>query len=255
MARQVSGWLPPLVAFALVLALWEGAVRGFGIPVYLLPAPSAILATFLEQPGYLFRIGLVTGREALGGFALGCALGVLVAALCVRWQALADALLPFSVASNAVPIVALSPLLGIWLGSTTSASKVGVVTIMCFFPTLVNVYRGLLSPSPDALLLMRALAAPPRDVLLKVRLPAALPYLFTALKICATLSMIGAVVAEFFGGPRNALGVYIKTESGILHMREAWAAILVACLLGIAFYLLIALAERLVMPWRQQMGE
>jgi NitT/TauT family transport system permease protein len=123
---------------------------------------------------------------------------------------------------------------------------------MCFFPTLVNVSRGLASPSPDALQLMHSYAARQRDVFLKVRLPASLPYLFNALKICSTLSMIGAVVAEFFGGPKNALGVYIKTEAGVLHMREAWSAIIVACLLGIAFYLAIVLAERLLMPWYRE---
>src|SRR6185295_7109230 len=104
-------------------------------------------------------------------------------------------------------------------------------------------------PSSDALQLMRSYAARQRDVFLKLRVPAALPFLFNALKICSTLSMIGAVVAEFFGGRQNALGVYIKTQAGILHMREAWAAILVACLIGITFYLVIAGAERLVMPW------
>lgn len=241
--------LPALLTFALMLGLWEGLVRALAIPFYLLPAPSAILETFFQQPGYLLEIGLFTFGEALAGFAIGCTLGLLTAALCVRFGALAEALVPFSVASNAVPIVALSPLLGIWLGSTSSASKIGVVAIMTFFPTLVGVYRGLSTPSADALQLMRSYAARQREVFLKLRLPAALPYLFNALKVCATLSMIGAVVAEFFGGPQNSLGVYIKSQAGILRMREAWSAILVACLIGIAFYLLIALAERLLMPW------
>jgi NitT/TauT family transport system permease protein len=120
---------------------------------------------------------------------------------------------------------------------------------MTFFPTLVNVYRGLVSPSPDALELMRSYAARQRDIFLKLRAPAALPYLFNALKICSTLSMIGAVVAEFFGGQQNALGVYIKRQAGVLRTAEAWSGILMACLLGIAFYGAIALAERVAMPW------
>jgi NitT/TauT family transport system permease protein len=159
---------------------------------------------------------------------------------------------PFAVASSAVPIVALAPLLGIWLGSTTQASKIGVVAIMTFFPTMVNVYRGLISPHPDAIRLMHSYAAPQRDIFLKVRLPAALPYLFNALKLCAALSMIGAVVSEFFGGIRNSLGVYIKLQATVMHTREAWSAILVACLLGIGFYLVIALIERLTIPWYTQ---
>jgi len=247
--NRMSSWLPPLLTFALGIGLWEAAVRLFGIPLYLLPAPSGIIEAFLQQPGYLIQIGLFTFGEALAGFAIGCALGSLVAAVCVRYRGLAEGLMPFSVASNAVPIVALSPLLGIWLGSISPASKIGVVAVMTFFPTLINVYRGLISPSPDALQLMRSYAARQRDIFFRLRLPAALPYLFNALKICSTLSMIGAIVAEFFGGRQNALGVYIKSQAGILRLRECWSAILMACLLGIAFYLVIAIVERLVMPW------
>ncbi|KPV50628.1 hypothetical protein SE17_25815 [Kouleothrix aurantiaca] len=241
--------LPPVLTFLLGVALWEGVVRVFSVPLYLLPAPSGIVSTFLSQPGYLVRIGLYTFGEALSGFLIGCTLGSLLAAVCVRFRALAEGLVPFSIASNAVPIVALSPLLGVWLGSTTAASKIGVVAIMTLFPTLVNVYKGLMSPHPDAFQLMRSYAARQREVFLKLRLPAALPYLFNALKICSTLSMIGAVVAEFFGGTQNALGVYIKSQAGILRLREAWSGILMACLLGIAFYLIIVALERVLMPW------
>lgn len=247
--KRLSSIVPPLVAFLLGLALWEGLVRGFNIPLYLLPAPSAILEAFFAQPGYLLRIGMFTFTEALLGFLVGCGLGALIAAVCVRFRLLADGLVPFSVASNAVPIVALSPLLSIWLGATSMASKIGVVAVMTFFPTLINVYRGLIAPDADAIQLLRSYAARQRDIFLKLRMPAALPYLFNALKICSTLSMIGAVVAEFFGGQQNSLGVFIKTQAGILRTREAWSAILVACLIGLAFYLVISLIERLVMPW------
>jgi NitT/TauT family transport system permease protein len=248
--RRVVTFAPAVIMFALGLALWEGVVRLFAVPIYLLPAPSQVLATMAQQLPLLVRIGLATFSEAITGFVIGCTLGCLIAAICVRWRSLADALVPLSVASNAVPIVALAPVLGIWLGSTRPASKVAVVVIMTFFPTLLNVYRGLTSPSAEALQLMRSYAAPQRDIFLKLRLPAALPYLFNALKISATLSMIGAVVAEFFGGPQNTLGVYIKSQAGILRTREAWSAIVIACLIGIGFYLLIVLLERLLMPWQ-----
>ncbi len=245
-------YLLPAATFVVVVALWELLVQGLAIPIYLLPPPSAILGEFFSNIGFLFQIGLVTFSEAFGGFVLGCSLGVLVAVLCVRWQFFADGMVPLAVAASAIPIVALSPLLGIWLGATSIWSKIGVVTIMCFFPTLVNVYRGLQSPQPAALNLLYSYAAPESAIFLKLRLPAALPYLFNALKICASLSMIGAVIAEFFGGIRNSLGVYIKSEATILHTREAWAAILVACIFGIGFYLAIVLAERYAMPWYRQ---
>jgi NitT/TauT family transport system permease protein len=250
-ARWLGLIWPPLLTFVLVIGLWEAAVRLFNIPFYLLPAPSQILTTFLEKPGYLLGIGLATFANALMGCAIGCSLGVLVAAACVRWPVAADGLVPLAVAAGAVPIIALSPLMGIWLGSISPASKIAVVAVMTFFPTLVSVYKGLVSPRADALQLMRSYAAPQRDVFLKLRAPAALPYLFNALRVCTTLSMIGAVVAEFFGGPQNALGVYIKTQAGILRTREAWSAILVACLLGLAFYLAVVLVERAVMPWKR----
>lgn len=255
----VASWLrvawPPVLMFILVVGLWEAAVHGFSIPLYLLPAPSQILATFLARPGFLLGIGMATFANALAGCAIGCSLGVLTAALCVRWSLVADGLIPLAVAASAVPIIALSPLMGIWLGSISPASKIAVVAVMTFFPTLVSVHRGLISPRADAIQLLHSYAAPERDVFLKLRAPAALPYLFSALRICTTLSMIGAVVAEFFGGPQNALGVYIKTQAGILRTREAWSAIVVACLFGLAFYLAVVLVERAAMPWKRGRGD
>ncbi|KAB8141006.1 ABC transporter permease [Chloroflexia bacterium SDU3-3] len=248
-------WLPPIITFVLVLVAWESAVRGFGIPLYLLPAPSQVAATFLEQPALLLRIGLATFSNALVGCAIGCALGVLVAVACVRWGVIAEGLVPLSVGASAIPIVALSPLLGIWLGSISPASKIAVVVVMTFFPFLVNMYKGLSSARTDSLALLRSYAASEREIFLKLRFPAALPFLFNALRVCATLSMIGAVVSEFFGGPQNALGVYIKTQAGILQTSKAWAAIVVACVYGLLFYGAVMLAERFAMPWRRDLRD
>jgi len=248
-------WGPPLTTFVVVLLLWEVGVRLFNIASYLLPAPSAIVAQLRESGRFLLGIGLYTFTEALLGFLLGCSLGVLAAVASVRWKWLASGLLPFGVASNAVPIIALAPLVGVWVGSTGQASKIVIVAIMTFFPTLINTYRGLVSPSPAALELMRSYAATPTQVFLKLRVPASLPFLFNALKISTTLSIIGAVVSEFFGGPLRALGVYIISQASIGHYDEAWAAILVACVLGIAFYSVVVLAERLAMPWHVSQRE
>jgi NitT/TauT family transport system permease protein len=242
-------WIPPLVAFVLGVLMWEGAVRLLDIASYLLPAPSAIAGQLGASWRSLLSIGWYTFQEALLGFVLGCGLGAVAAMLSVRWRWMAAGLLPFGVASNAVPIIALAPLVGVWFGSTQQTSKIVIVAIMTFFPTLINTYRGLISPSPAAIELMHSYAATPIEVFLKLRVPAALPYFFNALKICTTLSLIGAVVSEFFGGPLRALGVYIISQSTIGHYVEAWAAIVVACLLGIAFYMVIVVAERLAMPW------
>ena len=242
-------WAPAVATFVIVLIGWEVLVRVFNIASYLIPAPSAIVAQLRVSGRSLLGIGLYTFSEALRGFLLGCSLGVLAALASVRWKWLASGLLPFGVASNAVPIIALAPLVGVWVGSTGQASKIVIVAIMTFFPTLINTYRGLISPPASALELMRSYAATPAQVFLKLRVPAALPFLFNALKISTTLSIIGAVVSEFFGGPLRALGVYIISQASIGHYDEAWAAILVACVLGIAFYSVVVLAERLAMPW------
>ena len=250
----MSRWVvaPPLITFLVVMAIWETGVRVFNVATYLLPPPSAIVATLFADRRFLLEIGLYTFREAVSGFLIGCGLGVVAAMLSVRWRWLAGGLMPFAVASNAVPIIALAPLVGVWFGSTGQASKIVIVAIMTFFPTLINTHRGLSSPSTAALELMRSYAASPVQVFIKLRVPAALPFFFNALKISATLSMIGALVAEFFGGPLKALGVYIISQSSIGHYDAAWAAILVACLLGIVFYTLIVLAERLAMPWHRE---
>jgi NitT/TauT family transport system permease protein len=247
--HRLVAWLPAIVTFLLAIALWELLVRLLNIGVFLLPPPSAIVARFAENAGTLFSFGMYTFLSAVAGFCIGVLAGVVVAVLAVRWRWLADGLLPFAVASNAVPIIALAPLVGVWLGTTAQASKIAIVAMMTFFPTLLNTFRGLMSPDAAAFELMRSYAARPADVFLKLRAPAALPFLFNALKLGATLSIIGAVVSEYFGGPRRALGVYILAQASLGKYLDAWAAILVACILGLAFYLLIVVAERMAMPW------
>jgi NitT/TauT family transport system permease protein len=120
---------------------------------------------------------------------------------------------------------------------------------MTGFPTFVGTVRGLSSVDPRSLELLRSCAATEWQVFWKLRLPTAAPFVFTALRACTTLAMIGAVVSEFFGGPMKSLGVYIKSTASLFQTRQAWAAILVTCVLGLAFYGVVALAERLAVPW------
>ncbi len=240
--------LLPLGIFVLVLVGWEAAVRLLGIQFYLLPAPAEIARNLASNAAFLLGATWYTAQEAIAGFGIGCGLGILVALVSVRWRSVADALLPYSIAANSVPIIAFAPLAIVWFG-VEQGSKVAIVAMMTFFPTMISTIRGLLSPDAAALELMRSYGATPRQVFLKLRLPAALPFIFTALKVSASLSMIGAVVGEFFGGFARSLGVYIISETALFHTREAWAAIVVACAFGITFYLVIAGVERLVMPW------
>lgn len=247
--ERVRYYLPTILIFVAVLVLWEGSVRLLGITKFILPAPSAILQAFLVSLGQLVDRGVYTGTEALGGFLIGCGLGIAVALATARWTAARETLLPLAIAANSVPIIAFAPIMNNWFGVTNQFSKMAIVAVITFFPMMINMTRGLTLVDPSALELMRSYAVNEWTVLREVRIPNSLPYMFNAFKICSTLALIGAVVGEFFGGTRDSLGVFITQEASASRFEISWAAILVACLMGIGFYVLIVAVERLVIPW------
>jgi NitT/TauT family transport system permease protein len=251
--RYVREWLPALVVFVVGIALWEGAVRGFGIENFLLPAPSDIIGTLAEDGGELWDAAFFTFREALGGFAIGCSLGFLTAVVIARWRTLQAAVMPYAIAAGAVPIIAFAPITNNWFGVTGMTSKMVIAAILCFFPMLVNTTRGLTSVDPAAIELMRSYAADEMTIFRRVRLPNALPYIFTGLKVATVLAMIGAIVGDYFGGAPGALGVEIRRWVGIFAFDQAWAGIVLASVLGILFYGSVALVERLTMGWHPSM--
>ncbi len=241
--------LPPILLFIGLVALWEALVRGFNIPQFLLPAPTNILRALFGSLGLVIGSALFTFRSVLFGFLIGCGAGMLVALATSRWTTVREGLMPLAIAINSVPILAFAPIVNNWFGTVNPFSKMVIVAIITFFPMMINMVRGLTLVEPAKLELMRSYAASPFEVLTKVRLPNALPYLFNALKVCSTLSVIGAIVAEYFGGPRGSLGVYILQEAKLFRFDNAWAAIIIAALLGITFYLMIITLERIVIPW------
>lgn len=247
--ERLRYYLPTAVIFLAVLVLWQGLVQLFNIKQFILPAPSAIVTAFTGSLSQMISLGQYTGTEAVGGFVLGCALGIAVALATARWTTARETLLPLAIAANSVPIIAFAPIMNNWFGSTNQFSKMAIVAVITFFPMMINMTRGLTLVDPAALELMRSYAVTDSTILREVRLPNAMPYMFNAFKICSTLALIGAVVGEFFGGTRDALGVYITQEAALFRFENSWAAIVIACLLGIAFYLLIVGAERLVIPW------
>jgi NitT/TauT family transport system permease protein len=249
--RAVRDYLPALGVFVLGIALWEAFVFAWSIEFYLLPAPHVIVASLRESYPVLLEASLYTFGEALAGYGLGCALGVLAAALASRSPALAGVLLPYAIASASVPIIALAPLAIVWFG-IGPGSKIAIATLMTFFPTFIGTLRGLTQVDPQSLELMRSCAATEWQMFRKLRLPNSAPFMFTAFRACTTLAMIGAVVSEFFGGRAKSLGVYIKSTAALFQTRQAWSAILVACVLGLSFYLVVALVERLAVPWRAE---
>lgn len=196
-----------------------------------------------------------TLKEALGGLAMGGIAGILMALATARWTATREALLPFAIAANSMPIIAFAPIMNNWFGLDNPFSKMAIVAVMVFFPMMINTVRGLTAVDGRSLELMRSYAASEFAILTKLRIPNALPYLFSGLKVAGALSMIGAIVGEYFGGPRIALGVFITQEAALFRFSSAWAAIIIACLLGIGLYVLIVAAERMAMPWHQTDGE
>jgi NitT/TauT family transport system permease protein len=252
--RLVREYGPAALVLVTGLLLWEAIVYLFSIEFYLLPAPHVIVQSLRETYPFLVEAGLYTFTEAVVGFALGCGGGILAAIAATTSPGFAALLLPYAVASASVPIIALAPLAIVWFG-VEQGSKIAIVVLMTFFPTFVSTVRGLSSVTPQSLELMRSYAASERQVFLKIRLPHSLPMIFTALRACATLAMIGAVVSEFFGGPVKSLGVYIKSTAALFQTRQAWSAILVACALGLLFYFAVVLVERLAMPWHFERRE
>lgn len=241
--------IPAVAAFVIVIGLWEATVRVLDVKAFILPAPSAIWAAFLESWGTVWPYGFRTLFEALGGLVAGTLAGMAVAGAVARWTTIRLGAMPFAAAMNAMPIVATAPIFNQLFGLTSPISKMAVVAVIVFFPVMANTARGLSEVDPAELELLRAMAATPYTVLRRVRIPNALPFFFSAMKVAVPLSLIGAIIAEYFGGPQNVLGQYLINRAQLFQFPDAWAAILVAALLGIGMYLLVLLAERLIMPW------
>jgi NitT/TauT family transport system permease protein len=245
--RRLREWIPAVAVFALGLAAWEWLVPALGIQRFLLPRFSAVLDSFWTSKDALWSAGWFTFKEALGGFVIGSAAGILVAVVIGRFRLLGAALLPLAIAANAVPIIAFAPITNAWFGTFNPQSKMAVAAVLCFFPVMINTLRGFQSVRPAQLELMRSYAASELTVFRRVRVPTALPFTFTALKVATVLAMIGAIVGDYFGGSTEALGIQIRASVGISQFEYAWAAIIVASLLGIAFYATVAAVERLVL--------
>jgi NitT/TauT family transport system permease protein len=243
-------YVPPVAVGVGVLVAWELAIVVFHVaPEFLLPKPSTIASTFVDELSVLMDATKFTLRSILGGLLLGASAGFLVALATARFPMVTEASVPLAAALNSMPIIALAPISNQWFGITHPMSKMAVVAAIVFFPVMINVTRGLTTVDRDHLELLRSYAASDRQVVFRARLPHALPFLFSGLKVASSLSVIAAIVIEYFGGPREALGVYISQNAALSHFAEAWAAIVVASAIGLALFGLVSLLERLVMPW------
>ena len=239
----------PILFGIWILFLWEVLVRGFGVPFVILPPPSAIATTISASTTTLFADFRQTILKAvLAGYTIGCLAGFLVAILADRFAFLKRGLLPIGNLVAALPIIGIAPIMVMWFGFDWP-SKAAVVVVMTFFPMLVNTVVGLSASEVTQRDLMRTYAANYHQALFKLRLPAALPFIFNALKINSTLALIGAIVAEFFGTPVVGMGFRISTEVGRMNIDMVWAEIAMAALAGSAFYGVVALIERVSTLW------
>ncbi len=253
---KVVEWIPAIVVFCLGIVVWQLAIDIFNIQKFLLPKPWAIVSAFWTQRGTLWSAGWLTLKEALGGFAIGSALGILFAVILARFRRVSAALMPIAIAANAIPIIAFSPIFNAWFDPLSLSPRMATAGVLCFFPVFVNTLRGLTSVRPAQIELMRSYAAGELEIFRRVRVPTALPFVFSALKVATVLAMIGAIVADYFG-TFGSLGLTIKNSVSLFDFETAWAAILTASILGVAMYVAVSLVERFALQWdptRQERG-
>ncbi|HQE91432.1 MAG TPA: ABC transporter permease [Anaerolineae bacterium] len=232
----------------LTLLAWEIAVRFNHTPIYILPPPSAIAGKFWRNAGYLLAAAGVTLGEALGGLLLGLTVGIVVAALITFWTNLERGMLALSILVKATPIVAIAPLLTLWLGFGP-LPKVIVTALLTFFPVLINVHSGLHAVDEAALALFHSLNAGRWELFRYARWPSTLPYLFAALKVVAPLAVTGAVVAEWAGASAG-LGRAMWLAYADLNLPLLFAAVFCSAVMGVGLYVLVVVLEKRVIFWR-----
>jgi NitT/TauT family transport system permease protein len=250
------------VTFGIIAVIWEGSKALFAIPDYKLPHLMQIVEAFFRPtpkgPTWLILLqdALYTAFEAFVGFTIGSVAGFLIAALFQRYVHVRRGFLPYVIASQTVPIIAVAPMIVVGMGSLGAPpwlSKSVIAAYLTFFPVVINVLRGLESVDRDALLLMHSYAATDNQIFRLLRLPASVPYLFTALKISATASVIGAIIGELPVGSTRGIGVQIVVGSqyNTFNPGFLWATIIAAALLGMIAYGMVALAERRIVRWKR----
>jgi NitT/TauT family transport system permease protein len=249
-AKAFRGFAPAAVVGIGGLLVWEFSLRIINPDGFVLPPPSEILAAFFENLDVIWIATKHTGFIVVTGLIGGIVLGVAWALLVSRFRLANETLTPLAISLNAIPIIALAPIFNAWYGLLSPVSNQAIVVILVFFPVFINTTKGLTDVSPTEIELMRSYAASSWQVTRNVRIPNAKPYFFTSLKIASSLAVIGAIVAEYFGGRQDALGPLIVQNAGLARYTEAWAAVLAGSLMGIGLYLLSGAFERASMPWR-----
>ncbi len=248
-ARSVRRPVLVVTTIASIVVVWEVAVRVFAIPAYVIPAPSSVARALVDQRGLLLENALPTLFESFAGFMVGNLIAILTAVAFVHNKTVEQTLFPVAVAIRTLPIVAISPILVLLLGNGY-APKVAIAALITYFPTLVNMVEGLKAVDPMALELMHVLSASKQETFWTVRWPSSLPYLFSALRIASTSSVLGAIVAEWIGSNKG-LGYLIVLTTFDFRTALLYAAMATASAMALTFFFLIRVSERWLVRWER----
>lgn len=243
----------PILLVAALVAAWEGGVVLTGTPHYILPAPSLVLETLIEKRWMFLSHTWVTTREVLAGGGLGISVGALLALLMFFFSPLEKACYPLLITSQNVPVFAIAPLLVVWFGYGF-ASKVVMAAIIVFFPVTISLLDGLKRTDPDWIRLFVTMEATPWQILIKLRLPAALPSLFSGLKLSAVYATVGAVIGEWVGAGAG-LGYLMLAANAQLRVAEVFGAIICLTPIGLLLLGMVILMEWLALPWQRKLRE
>jgi NitT/TauT family transport system permease protein len=238
----------PVIGIACLIGFWALLVYVLKVPTFVAPSPQLVAATLVDRFGILMTNLLPTAIEAISGFLLGNLAAIIIATAFVHKKSLEQAFFPVVVLINTIPVVAKAPILVLLLGNGMEP-KIAIAALICFFPTLVNMVRGLESVNPQSLELMRVLSASKSETFFKLRLPNAIPYLFSALKIAASTAVIGAIVGEWIGST-TGIGALIIQSTYNFDSAMLYATVIVGSAFSVLFFLTISLVERLVVRWQ-----
>ena len=247
MRRLLSGYGPATLIAAAAIGLWEVVVRAASVPSYILPTPSGVARAFNADGALLASATWVTLREVLAGFAIAVVAGIAIAVVLHFSRHLRRALTPLLIASQTVPVVVLAPVL-VFLMGYGIGPKLVIVTLICFFPVVVNMLDGLRSVDPELVTMMQTLHASRRDVLVRVEFPAALPRLFSGMRIAATYATIGAVFGEW-SGSTEGLGYVMLQATPSLETERVIAVVVILSIVSLALFAAVNLLERRFAPW------
>lgn len=248
--RRAVAWAryaPPLVFILVLLLLWQWGTALWRVDAYILPSPWDIVRAGVQASGLLGPHIWQTAQETLWGFALALAVGLSLGLLIDVSAVVRSALYPLMVVSQTIPIVAIAPLLVIWLGYTIWP-KIIVVGLVCFFPIVVNTADGLRAADPELVALLRTMGASRRHIFFKVRLPGALPMVFSGVKVAITYSVVGAILGEWVGASKG-LGVFMLRSSNSFRTDWVFVSIAITALLSLGLFAVVAVTERLALPW------